>query len=258
MKFGICIGDDSEKIAICKKLGFDYVESSFGMLASENEEKYDRFQEALKENAFPCVSVNCFLPGSMKVTGPDVDTDALSAYVERGMRRGAALGVKKVVFGSSGARNIIEGFSYETAVKQIISFLRDIVSPIADKYGITVVIEPLRPGETNIIESLREGAVFASVLNCKNVRLLVDLYHAYHSCDTNTHIRYMAGMIKHAHIAEPEKRKYPKAGDAYDYSGFINALIYAGCETCSVEASYSDFETEAAEAIKTLRDSVSA
>ncbi len=257
MKFGICIGDDSEKIAVCKKLGFDYVESSFGMLASEDEEKYDCFQEALKKNGFSCISVNCFLPGSLKVTGPDVDTQALSAYIERGMRRGAALGVKKVVFGSSGARNIIEGFSYETAVKQIVSFLRDIVSPIAEKYGITVVIEPLCSRETNIIESLREGAVFASVVNCGNIRLLVDLYHAYHSCDTNEHIRSMAGMIKHAHVAEPEKRRYPKPGDAYVYSDFINALIFAGCETCSVEASCSDFETEAADAIKTLRDSVS-
>ena len=256
MKFGVCIGDDSEKIAICKKLGFDYVESSFGMLASENEERYNLFQKALKENNFPCISVNCFLPGSLKVTGPDVDNDALIAYIERGMRRGAALGVKKVVFGSSGARNVVEGLSYETAVKQIVTFLRNIVSPIADKYGITVVIEPLCSRETNIIESLREGAVFTSIVDCKRIRLLVDLYHAYHSCDTNAHIRLMTGMIKHAHIAEPEKRKFPKPGDTYDYSGFINALIDVGCDTCSVEASCSDFETEAADAIKTLRDSI--
>ena len=34
MKFGMCIGGDAKKIAICKKLGFDYVESGFSLLIS--------------------------------------------------------------------------------------------------------------------------------------------------------------------------------------------------------------------------------
>ena len=90
MKFGMCIGDDSNKIAVCKKLGFDYVESAFGMLASEDETKYDAFKQALQDNDFTCLSVNCFLPSSLKVTGDHVDNAALSAYIERGMKRGAA------------------------------------------------------------------------------------------------------------------------------------------------------------------------
>ena len=254
MKFGMCIGSDSNKIAVCKKLGYDYVESAFEMLADpKNDEKYDAFQAELKNNDFSCLSVNCFIPSALKITGPDVDEQALKDYIERGMKRGAALGVKKVVFGSGGARKRPEGFSYETAVRQIFSFLTDIVSPIAEKYGILLVIEPLRSGDTNMIESLREGAVIAAAVNRPNVRLLVDLYHAYYSGDTNDHIRSMTTLLRHAHIAEPEKRVYPAPGDAYPYADFISALKAAGCDTCSVEARCNDKEKEAADAIRVLR-----
>ena len=254
MKFGMCIGSDSSKIAICKKLGFDYVESAFEMLAEpKNDEKFDAFQAALKENGMTCLSVNCFIPSYLKITGPDVDEQALKDYVERGMKRGKELGIQKVVFGSGGARKRPDGFSYETAVRQIFSFLSDIVSPIAEKYGILLVIEPLRSGDTNMIESLREGAVIAAAVNRPNIRLLVDLYHAYYSGDTNEHISSMTSLLRHAHIAEPEKRVYPAPGDAYPYAEFISALKAAGCESCSVEARCTDFEKEAADAISVLR-----
>ena len=254
MKFGMCIGSDSYEIAVCRKLGYDYVESAFEMLADpKNDEKYDSFQAELKKNDFSCLSVNCFIPSTLKITGPDVDEQALKDYIERGMKRGAALGIQKVVFGSGGARKRPEGFSYETAVRQIFSFLADIVSPIAEKYGILLVIEPLRSGDTNMIESLREGAVIAAAVNRPNIRLLVDLYHAYYSGDTNDHIRSMTTLLRHAHIAEPEKRVYPAPGDAYPYADFISALKAAGCDTCSVEARCSDFEKEAADAIRVLR-----
>jgi sugar phosphate isomerase/epimerase len=155
MKFGVCIGSDSQKIEISKRLGYDYVESCFSLLADKNEESnYEVFREKLIENGIPCLSVNCFLPSSLKVTGDQVDYDALTEYIDRGMRRGAALGVKKIVFGSGGARNLPDGFPYKKGMEQLIYFLREIVSPIAEKYGLITVIEPLSTKDTNVIQSL--------------------------------------------------------------------------------------------------------
>ena len=253
MEYGMCIGGDHAKIALCKKLGYDYVETGFQMLANENDASYEPFLAALKESGMRCLSANCFLPSELKVTGPDVDPAALAAYVDRGMKRGAAMGLRKVVFGSSGARNIPEGFPYEKAILQIISFLRGIAGPIAEKHGVLLVIEPLNPRETNVIQSLREGAVIASAVGHPSVRLLADLYHVYNSGDTNDHIRSMTGLIRHAHIAEPQNRRFPAPGDAYDYKSFISALAAAGCTTCSVEARCDDFEADAANAIRALR-----
>ena len=254
MKYGICIGCDVDRIAIAKELGYDYVESGFSLLAdAENDEKYPLFSAELKRCGIPCLSVNCFLPGSLKVTGEAVDEQALRAYVERGMRRGAAMGVKKVVFGSGGARKVPEGFPYDTAVRQLISFLSDIVAPIAEQYGITVVIEPLSAEDTNIITSVNEGAILAAAVNKPDVRLLVDLYHMCYAGDTLAQVRSMKGLLQHAHIAEPEKRKYPAAGDTYDYRAFVEALEDAGCETCSLEASTQNFAEDAAASIAVFR-----
>lgn len=253
MKFGVCIGEDYKKIAIAKKLGYDYVESSFGLLTDTDETKYDSFQQNLIEYDIPCISVNCFLPGSLKVTGPEVDIEALKNYVERGMRRGALLGVKKVVFGSSGARNIPQDFPFAEGIRQIFTFLTDIVSPIAAKYGITVVMEPLSPKDTNVIRTLREGAEIVAAVNLPNILLLGDLYHMFNVNDAEDDVRMMKGILKHAHIAEPQKRIYPAPGDAYDYLAFIDALEYSGCDTCSVEARTDDFETDAAAAIAAMK-----
>ena len=253
MKFGVCIGCDPERIGISKKIGFDYVESGFSLLAeAENDAKYDDFLRLTKEYDIPCLSVNCFLPGSLKVTGPDADPVALKAYVERGMRRGAALGVKKVVFGSAGARNIPEGFPFDAAMRQIFSFLKDIVSPLAERFGITVVIEPLSPKDTNVIRTLREGAEIVAAVNEPNILLLGDLYHMYNVNEHEADVRMMKGLLKHAHIAQPQNRIYPAPGDDYDYAAFIAALEFAGCETCSVEARTDDFAADAAKAIAAL------
>ena len=254
MKFGVCIGCDPERIEISKKIGFDYVESGFSLLAdAENDEKYDAFIRLTKEYEIPCLSVNCFLPGSLKVTGPETDPAALTAYVERGMRRGAALGVKKVVFGSSGARNIPDGFPFDEAMRQIFAFLTDIVSPIAEKFGIIVVIEPLSPKDTNVIRTLREGAEIVAAVNRPNIMLLGDVYHMYNVNEGEADVRMMKGILKHAHIAQPQNRVYPAPGDDYDYATFISALEFAGCDTCSVEARTDDFTADAANAIAVLK-----
>ena len=253
MKIGACIGSDKSKIAVCKKLGYDYVESCFALLAEDDEASFEAFRQALLDNGIPCLSVNCFLPGALKVTGPETDLSALAEYVERGMKRGQRLGVKKVVFGSSGARNIPEGYPFADGMRQIFRFLSEVVSPIAEKYGIIVVIEPLSPKDTNVIRSLREGAEIVAAVNKQNVLLLGDLYHMYNVNDGPADVRMMKGILRHAHIAEPTKRIYPAPGDACDYKAFLEALEFAGCDTCSVEAGTGDFENDAARAIAVLK-----
>lgn len=253
MKFGICIGGDAEKIAIAKKLGYDYVESGFALLANEDETEFTRFKKELTKNNMTCESVNCFLPGNLKVTGDNVDYKAIAEYVERGMKRGADLGVKTVVFGSGGARTYPDGYSYGKAVRQLIYFLREICSPICAKYGLRVVIEPLAPYQTNIIHTVLEGGILISAVDKDNIGALGDLFHMYSAGDGPEEIKTLKGVLWHAHIAEPTKRVYPASADEYDYKSFVDALEFAGCARCSLEASYSDFETDAKNAIEVFK-----
>lgn len=254
MKFGICVGDNAGNVALAAQSGFDYVESCFSLLAEAPDEKYDAFAAALKENHIPCLSVNCFIPGRLKVTGPEVDNEALTAYVKKGMERGKAMGVKKVVFGSGGARNIPEGFPYREGYQQIVAFLQNIVSPLAAANDITVVIEPLGREDSNIINGAQEAAAVAAAVGKDNVHTLVDLYHMTTDInDSPDTIKRLTGDIRHSHIACPESRVFPTDPAAYDYKAFVDALIDAGCDTCSIEGRTDDFAADAPAAAKVLK-----
>lgn len=251
MRFGLNIGTSAEHVKLAADAGFDYVETGFSVLAQPGDETLDSFCRALADNHIRCEAVNCFIPGSMKVVGDAVDSEALKAYVERGMSRAARAGTEIVVFGSGGARSIPDGFSYPAAVKQLTGFLREIVSPIAGKYGVTVVIEPLC--DTNSVTTVREGAMLAAAADTEPVKLLCDLYHMYRVGDGLDTLTGLEGFLKHSHIAEPVKRGYPLSGQEYDYRAFVKAVEALGCPRCTVEASPSDMRSEAPICAKLLK-----
>ena len=252
MRYGFCVGGDVERVRIADEIGADYVETGFELLAREDGSEYDAFRSALEKASLRCESANCFLPGHMKVTGGNVDRDALCRYVDRGMSRGAEIGLKTVVFGSGGARRVPEDFPFDKAFRQLAEFLREIAGPIGRKYGMTVVVEPL--WDCNIIQTAKEGVMLAAAADQPNVFGLVDLFHMAKMQDRIDNIRDLKGMIRHAHIAEPSARVYPKDAAEYDYKSFIDALEFAGCPRCSVEAGSSDFAAEAPAALQVLKN----
>lgn len=261
MRFGICAGDKVENISVVANAGFDYVESNFQFISNSEKERLDLYRKELEKYNIKCEAANCFLPGTLHATGPDVDKNALYEYVKRGMENGASLGLKIAVFGSGGARRVPEGFSFKTAYLQLAEFLGEIVSPLAAEYGITVVSEPLSRAETNIINTMSEGVLLASFVDKHNIKTLADLYHMKNVGENADSVRMLFGEIKHAHISNPvsvggKKRIYPKDVSEFDYKSFIEALEEAGCERCSVEANCDDFALEAPLAIKTLRSAV--
>lgn len=259
MRFGVCTGIDNEaNVKIAAECGYDYIECGFQMFANATEEQLAEWEEREKKYNIYAEAANCFLPGSLPVTGDDVDYEALTDFVSRGMKNSARLGLKIVVFGSSGARNIKEGFSYEKAIRQMAYFLREIASPEAAKYGISVVTEPLQKAETNIINTVKEGVMLAAMADRDNIRCLADLFHMEQCGDTAADILMIKDSILHAHISNPvgrdgKKRIYPLSPDEFDYKSFIDALKAGSCERCSIEASVSDFAAEAPAAIQLLR-----
>jgi len=257
MRFGVCFGvKNPEYVKICEDAGCDYVESNFGQIARCTDEEYAALKKAVDESSIKIEAANCFI--DLKMTGPEVDYEAIKEYVEKGMSRGAALGLKVAVFGSGRARAIPEGWSYKEGIAQLAYFLGEIVSPIAGKYGVTVVTEPLRFNESNVINTIKEGVMLASFAGKDNIGGLADLYHMVGCNDTYDDVRLLSGCINHSHISNPlgdavDKRVFPKDASEYDYKGFIDALEAAGCERCSVEAATHDFEHDTPIAIKVLK-----
>lgn len=259
MRFGVCCGiDDVKKVKIAVDCGYDYLECGFQMFANATEEQLSEWEETEKKYGIFSEAVNCFMPDSLRVTGENVDYDAIREFVARGMKNSARMGVKVVVFGSSGARNIPEGYSYAKGISQMGYFLREIASPEAEKYGITVVTEPLCTAESNLINTVKEGVMLAVLADRPNIKGLADLYHMKKCGDTSEDLRMVSDSIYHAHISNPngkddKKRIYPVSVDEYDYKSFLDALREGGCERCSIEANVIDFSVDAPAAIKLLR-----
>ncbi len=253
MKLGACCGITAfEKQDILQDNGFDYFEANFGDVVSLEDAEVDEVIAHITKRGFSCEACNCFFPKSIPLTGNDVDYDMVTEYLEKGMERAQRIGIKSVVFGSSGARNFPEGFTFTEAYKQLIVFLRDYAGPIAAKYGVNIAIEPLTVGETNIIFTVRDGVALAVASGAPNVKGLGDNYHMCNNGDSEEDIRNMPGMVIHSHVSNGKTRKYPRRDDGFDYKPFFDALKFASCERCSIEGRADDFPNDVPEAYAVL------
>lgn len=261
MKIGVCgtisgknaDGTEFDLLADAKGMGFDYIELPLSTVSGLSEEEYARLRERIRDGGLPCEACNVLFPGSLRLTGLDVDRRKVRAYLEMALERAAGLGVQVVVFGSAGARNLPDAFPPEQGWLQLIDMLRT-AGPIAAMHGITIAIEPLNRAESNIIQTASEGFVLAKLVNHANVQLLVDYYHMARDGEDCGIIRTARDWVKHAHFADPEGRLYPQERKA-NFQTFFGALKDANYPgRVSLEAGYRDFAKEAPLALQIMRE----
>jgi len=235
MKIGLCTGLDGA--AMAREAGFDYIEDTVGVILKplEPEKAFLPVLEELKKSPLPCSALNVFIPPRLKITGPDANLAALEVYCATAFERAQRACITMIVFGSGGARNVPEGWEHERARAQIVEFLR-LVAPEAQRRGVTIAIEPLLSKETNIINSVVEGAAIAREVDAPAIRLLVDSYHWAQENEPVASIVDNADLLVHAHIATYKNRLLPGL-EPEDFTQFLSALRagnYAGC--LSIEA----------------------
>ena len=253
MKIGVCIGNKPELIEKVKNAGFDYAELNCGQIAAATKEELD----ALKAVGLPLLCANCFI--GLRVVGDERDDEAIKEYIERLMSKCAYLGVECTVFGSSGARRIPQGGSYEKNVEEVVSFLRDIVAPVAEKYNITVAIEPLRKAECNFINTVEEGVKIAKLVNRPSIKVLGDCLHMYAENEPFEKMVEYSSFMYHAHASNPcpvnseHARVFPAPGDKFNQDLFMLPVIKSSITHCSVEASCKDFHEDLKKAYEIMK-----
>ncbi len=255
MKFGVCVGTDIKKMNHIKSLGYDYAESHCQEIVKADKEQLD----AMKATGLPVVAANCFI--GMKVVGEEKDEAKIKEYLEMLFEKASYLGLRHLVFGSSGARRIPEEMSLEEGRAEIVEFLKNLVVPVAEKYNLPVAIEPLRPEECNAINTIAEGVEIAKRVNSPFVKVLADVAHMYVQNESMDSLLDYNGWIIHAHTSNPapdpaldRKRIYPKNSDSFSQASFINVLKEVGVEYCSIEAEVIDFESDAKKAYEVLKE----
>lgn len=217
MKFGCCVnmlgsGEDPigrRFLPALKESGYDYVELPLAQVMDLDEQEFASLQEELERLDLRCECCNNFFPVFMRLTGKTVaPAGVLMAYMEKALLRAQEMGADKVIFGSSGAKNIPAGFPYEKAYGQIVRALQR-AAMIAEKRGITIGLEPLNRQEGNLIRNLKESTALMRDVSSERVRLMVDVYHFMLEEERMETLDQCLGQIIHVHIAAVEGRKFP-------------------------------------------------
>lgn len=233
-------------------LGFDYLELSLRDLAALPEAARAALAGRLRRAGIACEACNNFFPPEIRLTGSAADLAAALRYAEQALAAAAQLGATIVVFGSSGARNVPAGFPSAEAWVQLRTLLLGL-GPIAARHGITLAIEPLNRGESNIINSVAEGWRLMREVGHPQVRLLADAYHLRQENERPAILTEAARDLVHVHVAQGAGRLFPTGDDAAlrDFFDHLRAAGYGG--RCSVEALTQDFAADARRALATCR-----
>ncbi|MGI6239853.1 MAG: sugar phosphate isomerase/epimerase family protein, partial [Christensenellales bacterium] len=216
IRLGICA--DIANIATVERCGYDYLEAGLARLAAMTDAEYERAVGQVEDAGIRVEACNGMLPPEVRVTGPEVSAQKIHDYLDHAFARARRLGCEIVVFGSAGARNVPEGFEIDVAWRQIGNFLR-IAQGHAQDYGITIAIEPLRRGESNIINLVSEAVLIASIMQLKNVKALGDTYHMAMCSEPLSALTQAGHMLAHVHTANALGRILPAEGDGEDYAG---------------------------------------
>ena len=250
-KIGVCAS--VVNAALAKSAGCAYVEESVrSFLVPERPEA--EFQEKLgllDGSPLPVLACNGFLPEALKSVGPGARHEEIIAFAETAFRRAKRAGVTHIVFGSSGSRNIPEGFSRAEARRQFVRLLERL-GPVARTYGIVVAVEPLRRAECNFINTVAEGAAIVREAGDPSIRLLADIYHMLCEDEGPESLLAAGPLLAHCHIAEEEGRAAPGV-HCQDFTPYLEALRrtgYAGA--ISFEGRFSDLAAELPAAVRAL------
>lgn len=212
--------------------GYRYMVESVGKLISPksvSEEQFEKNVQLIKALNTPLYAVNIFMPGDMKLVGPEVNEQAILSYAEEVFKRCNRIDVRLIVWGSGGARRVPEGFDHAKAKDQFITIARK-VAVVAKKYNILFALENLNSTETNFITTVAEALEVVKKVDHPNFRLCADIYHMLKENEPASVILQTKKYLIHCDLAEKENRTPPgtKGDDFKPYLAALKKIDYRG------------------------------
>ncbi len=225
----IGIVQNIENDSLLQRYGYRYLVESVGKLISPRTVTDEQFQAnvlKIKNLRVPMYAFNIFIPGELKIVGPEVNESAVLTYVDKVFQRCKAAGVSRIIWGSGGSRRVPDGFDHAKAKEQFISIAKKIAAK-ASQYNITLALENLNSTETNFITTVEEALDIVKKVDHKNLRLCVDIYHMLKEGESPSSILKAKGYVIYCEVAEKEGRTPPGVqGD--DFRPYFTALKQVG------------------------------
>jgi len=202
---------DIKNDSLLQIFGFRCLVESTSALLSPRNVSDQQFRENLltiKKLRVPLYACNIFIPGDLKVVGPNVDEKAVLAYVDIVLQRAMAADIKLITWGSGGSRAVPPGFDRNKAREQFI-YMAKKVATMAAKYNILLALENLNSTECNFMNKLSEALDVVKAVRHKNFRLGIDIYHMLKEGEFPTAISGTKKYAVYCEVAEKEGRTPP-------------------------------------------------
>ena len=249
MRFGLCA--DIRNVKEVQEAGYDFIDGKLNQFALWTEEEFNEVLGLFRSSVIGMERCALLFPKNMVVIGPRYDEKAMMDYLDTAFSRMNALGCDLVVFGSGKSRFVPQGMRWQDAYTELVAVTR-LVGKTAATYGIRVAIEPLNRAETNLINSLAEGAALQADVDLPNVGLLADAYHMWQEGEDMNRILTCAPFM-HTHIAVKGTRSYPteETGDVRSFFSLLKQSGYDG--TVSIEGKSEDWKADSVKALEVMR-----
>lgn len=262
MKVKLSMNAPLSRIPELERAGYDLIEPSNTDIAAMDSADFNAAAAALKSSKLACEVIDNPIPCSVSFSASDWDLGEWDSYLELSAKRAVELGAKFWCFGNGSSRVLPGTPEADERVKAAFRAAVEKCADVAEKYGFSVIVEPLGPSVTNYLLTVSETADFVRSLGRSNVYTMVDYRWEYEQGRPVSELYDNAALIAHAHIDDPSTdyknakiRRVQSLSDGFDYSEFLD-FIKSGSFTgaVSIEANtFTDFERDAAGAIEFYR-----
>jgi sugar phosphate isomerase/epimerase len=207
--------------------GYDCIEMQVNWIMKLEETEFRKASQHLKDSPLVCEVLDNPVPLDQVIADESFNLEFYRNYLTVGADRAAKLGVKYYIFGNGKTRSLPTSGDIEAAREKNLTFMR-MMADIVAKRGITILIEPLAPRVSNVIQSIPEALEYIKIVGKSNIGTFLDYRWFLAQNHPLQDIEKYSQYITHVHIDNPTtefpKRLIPRMDDGHDYSPFFQAL----------------------------------
>lgn len=225
-----------------KKAVYDRMELDLREISALSDGQFEEYRRELLDTGLEFAACSWILPLDLDMTSPDFKKEDWHDHLAKGADRCSSLGVRMWPFGTGKGRSIKPGNGDEASQKARVAEFLAYIDSIISKRGITSVIEPLGPANSNYIATLSEADEVRKSIGSGSIWLMCDLRHMVWSHDSYENIAKFGDKILHCHIDYPQgdKRIFPTRGDGFDYHPYLEEVAKLDCGSLTFEAIHSE------------------
>ena len=220
---GWCIRAKTNVFADAKAAGFEYVELALQDVLPLTDDDFGKLAAELHRLNLPARTGYNPIPKQLMLVGTNVDQAKLDAHVHLLLSRAAALKLQYIDLNSAASWKVPDGFPRDKAFAQLADFCGRFANEAA-KSGITILIEPMRGTDSNMITNIVEALKLVTTVNKPNFQMMVDYSFLRIQNDDLNALLAVGNHVRNVHISNPPKRTYAMNDDESDYATFFRLL----------------------------------